>query len=243
MNYVIEIATGDFSSTQAAVKGGADRIELCTALAEGGITPSQGLIRKCRDSFDVDLFPIIRPRGGDFLYSDEEFDIMMKDIKKCKQLDCAGVVFGLLSRDGNLDLDRTEKLIKHAFPMEVCFHRAFDRCKDPFMAMEQLIEIGCRRILTSGQAANALKGASLIKQLIQAAQDRITIMPGGGIRKENIKTLAEKTGATEFHSSLKSMAPSKMKFIHPAFAKNEESYNYPGVESQEVRSFRKALKA
>ena len=238
---LLEIATTDFHTTQAAVAGGADRIELCTALSEGGITPSHGLIRPCREAFSVPLFPIIRPRPGDFLYTPEEFNIMLHDVVLCKQLGCDGVVIGLLKKDGSIDIKRTSKLIEAAYPLEVTFHRAFDRCLDPFAAMEVLIEIGCQRILTSGQQPTAPEGAELIAQLIRTANNSITIMPGSGVRKENIKELAEKTGATEFHSSLKATRHSNMDYIHPAFANSKESYTNPSIDAYEVEALRQAL--
>src|SRR6185295_9866320 len=162
--YIIEIATSDFTTTQSAVEGGADRIELCANLYEGGTTPSYGQLKKCREAFAISLFPIIRPRGGDFLYTDAEFEIMMHDVKLCKELNCDGVVIGLLNADGTIDVKRTSKLIETAYPLGVTFHRAFDRCRDPFEAMEQLIQIGCERILTSGQQPAAPEGVDLIAQ-------------------------------------------------------------------------------
>ncbi len=242
MNYIIEIATTDFTTTRSAVEGGADRIELCAALSDGGTTPTYGTIKKCKESFDVQLFPIIRSRSGDFLYTDEEFELMMEDLKLCKELGCDGVVIGLLKKDGTIDKMRTAKMIDTAYPMEVTFHRAFDRCKDPFEALEQLIEIGCQRILTSGQQPAAPDGIDLIAQLIKAADDRIIIMPGSGVRKENIKELADKTGAVEFHSSLRNKQKSKMDFIHPAFSGSQESYFNPFIDVAEVIDLRKALK-
>jgi copper homeostasis protein len=204
MNYIIEIATTDFNTTKSAVEGGADRIELCANLAEGGTTPSYAHIKKCREAFAVALFPIIRPRGGDFLYNKNEFEIMANDVKLCKQLGCDGIVIGLLNMDGTIDVVRTTELIELAYPMEVTFHRAFDRCRDPFQALEELIDAGCQRILTSGQMPTVNEGIDLIAELNKKADDRIIIMPGSGVRKENIKILAEKTGCNEFHSSLRS---------------------------------------
>lgn len=240
-NYIIEIATTDFITTKAAVEGGADRIELCAALVEGGTTPSYGTILQCRESFNVDLFPIIRPRAGDFLYSEEEYQIMLKEVKLCREVGCNGVVIGLLNADGSIDLSKTQALINAAFPMEVTFHRAFDRCFDPFEAMEQLIMIGCQRILTSGQMPTVVEGLDTIAKLVKAADDRIVIMPGSGVRKENIKLLAEKTGAVEFHSSLRGKKRSDMKYIHPSFAASEESYTNPSIEPEEVKALRNAL--
>jgi copper homeostasis protein len=243
LNYIIEIATTDFTTTKSAVEGGADRIELCAALTEGGTTASYGTIKKCRETFDVQLFPIIRTRGGDFFYTDEEFDIMLNDAKLCKELGCDGIVIGLLDISGDIDLKRTSKLIEAVYPLEVTFHRAFDRCRDPFKAMEQLVEVGCQRILTSGQKPAAPDGIDLICQLVNTSDERIIIMPGSGVRKENIRALATKTGAEEFHSSLRGKQRSKMEFIHPAFAESTESYTNPSIDPEEVKALRMALNA
>lgn len=240
-NYIIEIATSDFITTKSAVEGGADRIELCANLAEGGTTPSYGTVKQCRETFDVLLYPIIRPRGGDFLYTDEEFQIMLQDIRLFKELGCDGVVIGMLNRDGSIDIKRAAQLVEMAYPMGVTFHRAFDRCIDPFVALEQLVETGCERILTSGQLPTVSEGADLIAQLNKQADDRIIIMPGSGLRKENIKWLAEKTGCHEFHSSLRGKTSSQMEFIHPGFAGSAESYTNNAIDPEEVRALRKAL--
>jgi copper homeostasis protein len=240
--FIIEIATSDFTTTASAVEGGADRIELCSNLAEGGTTPSFGTIKKCRENFSsVEIYPIIRPRGGDFLYTKREFDVMLEDIKLCKDLGCDGVVTGLLNTDGTIDMIRTEQLINSAYPMEITFHRAFDRCLNPFEALEQLIEIGCCRILTSGQQPAAPEGVEMIRDLNAAANDRIIIMPGSGVRKENIKMLAEKTGCTEFHSSLRGKRNSGMNFRHPAFKDAADSYMNNAIEAGEVSALRTAL--
>jgi len=239
--YIIEIATSDFATTKTAVEGGADRIELCANLAEGGTTPSYGHIRQCREAFDTLIYAIIRPRGGDFLFTEEEFSMMLQDVKLCKEVGCDGVVIGLLNADGTIDLKRTSKLVDAVYPLGVTFHRAFDRCSNPFEAMEQLIQIGCERILTSGQKPSAPDAVELIEQLYREADDRIIIMPGSGVRKENIKMLAEKTGCTEFHSSLRSKRKSSMEFIHPAFAGSEESYMNNYIDPEEVKALRKAL--
>ena len=241
MKYIIEIATSDFLTTKSAVEGGADRIELCANLEEGGTTPSYGHIRKCREAFNVLLYPIIRPRGGDFLYNKEEFEIMLQDVKLCKQLGCDGVVIGLLNSNGSIDIKRTSLLVEAAYPSGVTFHRAFDRCLDPFEAMEQLIQTGCERILTSGQKPAAHEAMELIAQLNKAADDRIIIMPGSGVRKENIKMMAEQTGCVEFHSSLRGKSKSEMDFIHPAFSDSEESYMNNSIDANEVIAFRNAL--
>lgn len=241
MHYIIEVATSDFSTTASAVEGGADRIELCGNLAEGGTTPSYGTIRKCREAFSVQLFPIIRPRGGDFLYSAEEFEIMLQDVKLCKELGCDGVVIGMLQADGRIAVDACRKLVDAAYPLGVTFHRAFDRCVDPFAALEEIIEMGCERILTSGQRPAAPDGVELIAQLNKTADQRIIIMPGSGVRAENIKMLAAKTGCTEFHSSLRGKMASPMQFIHPGFAGSAESYSNNAISPDDVRALRKSL--
>ncbi len=240
MSYLIEIATTDFITVAAAVAGGADRIELCSALSEGGLTPSHGLIKKCREKFDLDIFPIIRPRGGDFLYTDEEFDIMKSDVEWCKENGCNGVVVGFLKKDGTIDKKKTEVIVQLAYPMEVTFHRAFDRCIEPLQALEDIIETGCQRILTSGQQQKAMDGAALIKQLIQQADNRIVIMPGSGVRPENIKALADATGAVEFHASLRSTIESKMQYVHPSF-QHTDDYTNNYIDPSEVKALRQAM--
>ncbi len=240
-NYIIEIATSDFNTTQSAIEGGADRIELCANLAEGGTTPSHGLLIKCREKFDIPLFPIIRPRGGDFLYGKDEYGVMAKDIELCKALGYDGIVVGMLNIDGTIDMIRTADLVELAYPMSVTFHRAFDRCLDPFVALEELIEIGCERILTSGQRPSVEDGVDLVAELNKVAADRIIIMPGSGVRKENIKMLAEKTGCVEFHSSLRGKQRSNMEFIHEAFKDSKESYENNAISPDDVRALRNAL--
>ena len=239
--FIIEIATSDFATTQSAIEGGADRIELCANLAEGGTTPSHGLLIKCREKFSISLFPIIRPRGGDFLYGKDEFGIMAKDIELCKSLGYDGIVIGLLNIDGTIDMIRTADLVELAYPMSVTFHRAFDRCLDPFIGLEELIEIGCERILTSGQRSSVTDGVELVAELNKVADGRIIIMPGSGVRSDNIKMLAEKTGCLEFHSSLRGKEKSKMDFIHPGFKDSAESYMNNAIAPEEVRALRNAL--
>lgn len=240
-NYVLEIATTDYSSTKAAVAGGADRIELCMALSEGGLTPSMGLIQQCRTDFNVALFPIIRPRSGDFLYSEKEFEIIKQDALFCKQIGCDGVVIGFLHSDGAINKAWTSEIVDLVYPLEVTFHRAFDRCRDPFAALEELIEAGCQRILTSGLQPTAPEGVMLIKALIEKAAGRIVIIPGSGVRANNIKQVAEQTGAVEFHSSLKTNGNSAMQYRQPAFAASAESYTHPTVRAEDVVQLRRAL--
>lgn len=243
MRYTIEIATSNYASTAAAVKGGANRIELCSALSEGGLTPSYGYLNKCRNDFSITtLFPIIRPRGGDFFYSEEEFDIIKKDLQFCRQANFDGIVTGYLNKDGSVDKNRLSTIVELAFPMDVTFHRAFDRSKNPFEALEDIISTGCRRILTSGQKSKAEEGANLIKNLVIVAANRIIIMPGSGVRKENIAALARQTGAKEFHSSLRSTSKSNMEFVHPTFENEPGEYMNDSIEPGEVQALFEALK-
>jgi len=216
MNFKLEVIAFNIESCLLAQQSGAHRIELCDNPGEGGTTPSIGMIKAARQKVSIELFPIIRPRGGDFLYSDDEFDIMKEDILQCKKIGCDGVVIGLLHADGTIDKTQTSQLVNLAYPMSVTFHRAFDRANDPFKAMEDIIESGCERILTSGQQPTASEGIELITALIKQADERIIIMPGSGLRSENITSIAKQSGAVEFHSSARTTIDSKMSFNNPA---------------------------
>lgn len=198
---IFEICSYGLAPALAAQTAGADRVELCASPQEGGTTSSQGVIRTAREHLHIDLYPIIRPRGGDFIYSEEEFQAMLRDVEFSRQAGCDGVVIGILKADGSVDKDRCARLVERAYPLGVTFHRAFDVTVDPFAALEEIIGIGCERILTSGQQPTAPEGMALIAELIKRADNRIVIMPGSGVRLSNIKELAEKTGAEEFHSS------------------------------------------
>jgi copper homeostasis protein len=174
---------------------------------------------------------MIRPRGGDFLYSADEFDAMKEDIKLCKQLGCDGVVFGLLNADGTVDKERTSVLVDLAYPMGVTFHRAFDRVRDAFEALDTLIEIGCERVLTSGLMPNVTGGKQLLKQLVTAADERIIIMPGSGVRHNMIAELAQFTGAVEFHTSARTTVATGMQYINEQMNEDLTSVR---VDSNEV---------
>lgn len=240
MSYILEIATSDYESTKNAVAGGADRIELCANLGEGGTTQSYGVIKKCRESFQTKIYPIIRVRGGDFFYTDEEFECMYHDALQCKELCCDGVVIGFLNRSGEIDLQKTAKIINAVYPLGVTFHRAFDRCADPYKAVEALIEVGCERILTSGQQLTATAGVNMIAELNKMANGRITIMPGSGVRYENIMDLALQTGCREFHTSLRELKTGEMLFYPKAFMGNSENDHYT-VKEQSVKRLKNLL--
>lgn len=220
---ILEICCYNLESVMNAAAARADRIELCADPGAGGTTPGIGLIKTVRKKVDLALYPIIRIRGGDFLFSDEEFQVMLEEVASCKSAGCEGIVFGMLQSDGRVDKKHGSRLVEKAYPLGVCFHRAFDWTRNPFEALEDIIEIGCERILTSGQQPTAILGASLIRDLIQAADGRIEIMPGSGIRSHNIADLKQETGATQFHSSARSLRKSSMAFVQPFMAEDQST--------------------
>ncbi len=199
MRPLIEICVDSVGSAAAAQAGGADRVELCDNLIEGGTTPSAGAIALACEKLNIPVNVIIRPRGGDFCYSDIEFEVMKRDISAAKDLGANGIVIGILLPDGRVDEARTRELIRLARPMSVTFHRAFDMTRDPFEALESLIALGVDRVLTSGQEATAAKGIELIGRLVERAGDRISIMACGEIREENARRIVAETGAREIH--------------------------------------------
>lgn len=215
MDYKLEICANSVTSCVEAQKGGAYRVELCAAIPEGGTTPSYGDIAVARELLDIKLNVIIRPRGGDFLYSPLEQKIMLKDIEMARQLGVDGVVIGCLTADGEVDMERNRELIEAAGEMSVTFHRAFDMSRNPIDSLEKIISLGCHRILTSGQLPTAEQGIPLLKKLVQQAGDRIIIMPGSGINMHNISTIARETGATEFHLSARRPVESAMVYRNP----------------------------
>lgn len=228
----LEIAVFSVVSALDAIRAGAHRIELCENPNEGGTTPSYGSLLAMSKQQTVPVFPIIRPRGGDFLYTETEFQIMKHDVLVAKELGFKGVVIGLLNADGRIDKIRTAELVSIAKPMQVTFHRAFDRCIDPMQGLEDIIETGCHRILTSGQVPNVANALPLIKKLVVQANGRIIIMPGSGVRANNINEILQQTGVVDIHSSARKNKPSKMEFHVASMNENLQS---TGVDVDEIK--------
>jgi copper homeostasis protein len=204
---ILEIAVESVAAAQAAERGGADRVELCTDLRMGGVTPSLEMMREARKTLKLPIFVMIRPRGGNVVYGTDEFEEMSKSIELADQCGMDGVVLGLLRNDGTIDVPRTRELVELAQPMAVTFHRAFDECKDQLASLEKVIGTGAKRVLTSGGESSAFVGRHRVRELIEAARSRVTIIPGGGVRAENLKEILEITGATEIHSGLGTVLP------------------------------------
>jgi len=209
---LIEICVDSTESALAAERGGAHRVELCGDLLEGGITPSAGLIETVRQKVGISLHVIIRPRGGDFCYTSDEFESMKRDVSTAKQLGADGVVFGILKENGHVDTARTRCLVEMARPLNATFHRAFDMSADPKQALEDVIHAGIHRVLTSGGEQNAEDGMPAIASLVAAAKDRIAIMVGGGIRETNVRRIMVETGAREVHANVGHSVPSPMMY-------------------------------
>ena len=236
---ILEICAGSVESAIAARDGGAQRIELCAALEVGGVTPSAGLIAQARKIEGLTLNVIIRPRGGDFLYNEYEAACMEHDIRTCKQLGVDGVVIGALTADGDIDTTLCKRLIEAAEGMSITFHRAFDMCRDPRKALEELIEMGCDRVLTSGQASTAQAGVTLLRELVEQANGRIIIMPGCGVNSNNAAAILQATGAQEIHASARKSVGSGMLFRHSGVSMgNPDSDEYARKETDinEVRA-------
>jgi copper homeostasis protein len=200
---LLEICANSYQSAKNAKDTGAHRIELCQELAVGGITPSYGLLKQVIENIDIPAFVLIRPRGGNFVYSNDEFKVMKTDIQLCKDLGCKGIVSGILNADKTIDIDRTKELITLSRPLQFTFHRAFDEVKIPKQALEQLIDLGVERVLTSGQKTSAEKGIKLLQELDEIAECRITILASGGISGDNAK-IFKKMGLKEIHASASS---------------------------------------
>lgn len=232
---LLEICVFNTATALAAEKAGADRIELCENYANGGTTPSYGYLKTVREQISIPVFPMIRPRGGDYFHSADEIRIIRKDILLCKELGFEGVVFGLLNQDGTIDRENTARLTEAAYPLEVTFHRAFDRCKDPLEALETIITCGCNRILTSGQEPKVMEGLALVKQLVEQANDRIIIMPGSGLNSSNVATIIQTARVTEVHTSARIRIPSATQYRNE---KMPEDFELDFVDAEEIRKIK-----
>lgn len=240
MQFILEVIAFNLHCCIRIEKAGANRIELCANPLEGGTTPSYGLIKAARKNVQIELFPIIRPRGGDFFYNAGEFEIMLEDVLYCKKNSCDGIVTGILNQDGTVDKKRCSILVDLAYPMNVTFHRAFDRTADPYRALEDIIDTGFQRILTSGQKPTAMEGIVLIESLVKKADDRISIMPGSSIRSLNILEVAKKTGAIEFHSSARKITSGHMEFYNKEMSEELKTIE---VDQDEVIKMVQLLKS
>jgi|SRR5690242_2348237 copper homeostasis protein len=209
---LLEVAASSLTSALAAQAGGAGRVELCGQLADGGVTPSYGLVAAARDRLQIPLYVLVRSRSGDFLYDEAEFELMQRDIEACVRLGCDGVVIGALDADAGVDLAGCRALVAAAGGLGVTFHRAFDAARDPARALEDVIALGCERVLTSGGHRSALDGAAHIAALVQQAAGRVRIMAGAGIRPENVANVLARSRADELHASARGLYRSTMRW-------------------------------
>jgi len=245
MERKLEICCYSLESAIAAEAYGADRIELCDNYSEGGTTPSDATIRFSVEKLKIPVNVIIRPRGGDFLYTDVEYETIKQDVLRAKELHANGVVVGFLTADGEMDMARTQEIIEMAKPMELTVHRAFDMCKHPLQALEQLKEIGVTRVLTSGAKNTAPEGSDLLAQLVEKAEGRIIIMPGSGVNENTLSELIHHTSALEFHSSAKTFEKSKMTYFNKDISMggvdSVDEFSKVAVDPVKVKKMREIL--
>lgn len=242
---MLEICIDRVSSAHAAAEGGADRVELCAALPEGGTTPSAGMIRMVRGAFPGSVMVLIRPRGNDFLFSEDEMEVMLHDIRMVRELGGDGVVIGCLTAAGRVDRERCERLMEMAAPLDITFHRAFDMTRDQVEALEDLAALGIRRVLTSGGQADVPAGVAEIRALVEQAAGRLSVMPGGGVTEENVAEIVRATGVREIHLSARQEVRSGMQFRNPgcgmgAYTKDDE-YAWREASAEKIRHAKAAL--
>jgi copper homeostasis protein len=241
---VLEVCIDSVEAARAAEAGGAQRVELCSDLVEGGITPSAGLINAVRSALKIPVFVMMRPRGGDFCYSADEFDVMRKDVAIAHSSGADGVVLGLLLPNGTIDVERTRELVDSSRPMQVTFHRAIDVSPSVEESLEQVIETGADRVLTSGGKQTAIDGATVIAQMIANSRQRISVMVCGGVRKANLREIAHATGASEFHASLRQKTTSPVTYQphRPSLSMGGlDEYARYATSADEVRAMRRVL--
>jgi copper homeostasis protein len=240
----LEICVESVHSAVAAEAGGAQRVELCSALSEGGLTPSLGLIRAVCSRLDIGVHVMIRPRGGDFLYSEEELAVMRSDIEEAARCGADGVVLGVLTAEGEVDVERTRALVELAQPMEVTFHRAIDTTRDLERSLEDVISTGAVRVLTAGGEQTAMLGRARIRAMVRQAAGRICVMAGGGVRAANVQEIIQATGGTDFHAALRTSLPSPMKFQGHKVRLGDpgvDGYARRGVRSGDVKMLRQRM--
>lgn len=236
---LLEVCAFNIQSCMIAEKAGAVRVELCDNPVEGGTNPSYGTIKRVRGKISIDLYPILRPRSGNYFYDEEEFEIVKTDILTCKGLGCDGISVGVQQIDGTIDIERMKRVVEWAYPMGVTCNRAFDAVPDPYAALEGLIDCGCERVLTSGQKSAAPDATDVLARLVSQAAGRISIMPGAGVRSTNIEKLIA-TGAYEFHTSARKIVP------NPLIYQTEEITDYGNVyiaDENELRAITSILAA
>lgn len=242
---LLEVLVDSVASARSAENGGANRLEVCQNLFEGGTTPSAGLIQEILRQARIPCCIMIRPRGGDFCYTAEEFAVMEEDIRVAKNLGAYGVVLGLLTPDGQVDGERTRRLIDLARPMSVTFHRAFDMCRDAFEALDSLISLGVDRVLSSGQEASVFEGADLLRALIERAAGRLIVMPGGGIREHTVQRILNQTGARELHVSGSTTVTSQMAHRNTRVYMGKElrapEFSWSVVDPNRIRHYRRLI--
>ncbi|NOH30477.1 copper homeostasis protein CutC [Vibrio mediterranei] len=246
MNYQLEVCIDNIESLPLAIAGGATRIELCSSLALGGLTPNAGLIKQAVQSSSIPIYVMIRPRQGDFLYDCDDVEIMAEDVRTAAKYGAQGIVLGLLDKDGNIDMPRSIRLVKlaHELQLGVTFHRAFDQCKHPEQALEDVIALGCERILTSGLASNALDGSDMLAKLSALANGRIELMAGAGVNADNIAKIIATSHVSEVHLSGKSTRKSKMHFIADDAkmgSDDVDDFAIPVTSSDKIRAVAKVL--
>ncbi|SEP39055.1 copper homeostasis protein CutC [Mucilaginibacter sp. OK283] len=236
---ILEVCAFTIQTCIIAERAGAARVELCDNPIEGGTTPSYGTIKQVRDKIGIDLFPIIRPRSGNYFYNEDEYAIIKHDIQICRELGCNGISVGTQTIDAEIDTEWLKRIVEWAGPMSVTCNRAFDGTPDPLKSLEELIACGCRRVLTSGQKSAAPDAGQLLGELVKQAAGRITIMPGAGIKSTNLQKLVAESNATEYHSSARAVAPNPLTYI------NKEVSDYGNVyiaDEDEVRAMVAVLK-
>lgn len=238
---LLEIIADSVEAAQQAERGGADRLELITARTEGGLTPSTGLFQNVRRATDLPIFVMIRPRGGDFAYTQTELDVMHAELDWMKAQGADGLVLGCLQPDGRVQADAVAAFLERAYPLPVTFHRAFDACRDPEEALEDLIRLGVPRVLTSGWAPDVFSGREMLRQLQAQTQGRLQILAGGGVRPKNLTALATETGITEWHSSATKSYTGRMQFRHPHVTFSPDDHTHWCADATIVQAIKTAL--